>query len=641
MRPRVIFTGIFFFLTAFICLGQVQPGFFLDSWEPRVLVNPQYTEIQQTTQDATVAVTVDINDTVTKVSDYLFGDNANLWSGTMSDNAALMNHIADRQIGLLRGPGGSISDVFFWNLTAGTTPDSVPATLVGSTATNWPWYGHRPSNWDNSWTMDVDSFYSILGKVDATGMITVNYGYARYGTGKYPVRKAAHMAAEWVRYDNGRTKFWEIGNEVYGSWEAGYRIDRSQNLDGQPEYISGTLYGQHCNIFIDSMKAAAAETGVDIKIGVVMLDAYSSDFPYWNKQVATQAGDKADFYVIHSYYTPYNENSTVATILNSPATTGVMADYVRDQVSLAGKPERPVAMTEYNIFAVGSMQQVSHVNGMHAVLVTGEAMNQGYGAAVRWDLANGWSNGDDHGMFSNGDEPGVTKYAPRPAFYHMYYMRKYTGDVLINSSQVGSPGIVAIPSAFSSGQLCTVLVNKEKGQRVVRLNIKNFKVGERYYTYTLTGSPDTDFSRKVFVNGQGNTLVAGGPDDYETINALSSSIGDEIRVVVPALSVVIVIVEPGDKVLEINDIVSAHDGVADENDIIIYPNPSDGEFNIKNIPPDITAIEISDSSGRVIFRQTGRVSESVFEFNQRLTPGIYLVTLINDNGRITGKVIIR
>ena len=63
--------------------------------------------------------------------------------------------------------------------------------------------------------MDVDSFYTILGKTNSTGMITVNYGYARYGTSTDPVAQAAHMAADWVRYDNGRSKFWEIGNEVF------------------------------------------------------------------------------------------------------------------------------------------------------------------------------------------------------------------------------------------------------------------------------------------------------------------------------------------------------------------------------------------------------------------------------------------
>ena len=87
----------------------------------------------------------------------------------------------------------------------------------------------------------------------------------------HPDQAAAHLAANWVRYDKGRTKYWEVGNENYGSWEAGYRIDVSQNKDGQPAIITGTVYGAHFKVFADSMRAAAAEVGnTNIKIGIVL-----------------------------------------------------------------------------------------------------------------------------------------------------------------------------------------------------------------------------------------------------------------------------------------------------------------------------------------------------------------------------------
>ncbi len=640
MKLRTIISGIFILSLGVICRGQTPQGFFLSSWQPKVIASPGYTNVQQTTEPVTVSITVDFTDTVTKVSKYLFGDNANLWTGPMSDNKGLMKHIADRRIGVLRGPGGSTSDVFFWNDTLNKVIDSIPATLVGSTKTDWPWYGKRPKGWD-TWTMDVDSFYQILGHVDATGMITVNYGYARYGTSKYPARKAAHMAAQWVRYDNGRTKFWEIGNEVFGTWEAGYRIDKSQNKDNQPEYINPTLYGQHCCIFIDSMRAAAAQIGVDIKIGVVMLDAYSSAFPTWNRTVAAQAGDKADFYIVHSYFTPYNENSTPATIFNSASNAGVIINYVWDQVALAGKTKLPVALTEYNIWALGSMQQVSHINGMHAVLVTGETMKQGYGAACRWDLANGWSDGNDHGMFSFGSEPNVAIYAPRPAFYHLYYMQKYTGDVLLGSTQTGGSGIIVIPTAFKSGQACATILNTASYDKVIRLNIKNFKFGDRYYTYTLTGTPGETFSRKVFVNGTGNTLVAGGPDNYETINALSSLIADEIKIKLPAYSSTFVLVEPGSKELTINNTVTSVDETKADDAIAIYPNPAKNNFTLTNIPSDISVIEITDVRGGTVYRRTGESFNQNETFDINLPPGIYFVKLNGGDYHISKKLIVR
>jgi hypothetical protein len=610
-------------------------GFFMANWQPRTTTSPEYNEVQSVSDPVTVAITVDWSDTLTKIPKYLFGDNANIWTGPMSDNPTLMKNMTNRDMGVLRGPGGSLSDVFFWNRSLNERPDDIPSTLVGSTATDWPWYGQRAENW----TMHVDSFYSILSKTGATGIITVNYGYARYGTSINPVAQAAHMAAEWVRYDNGRSKFWEVGNEVFGSWEAGYRINRSLNKDGQPEYITPSLYGQHCRVFIDSMKAAAAETGVDIKIGVVMVEA-SGTHSTWNNLVAAEVGNLADFYSVHSYYTPYNTNSDVATVLASYTKTEGYKNYVWNEVVRAGMPKLPIALTEYNIFATGSNQAVSHANGMQAVLVTGELIRSGYGAANRWDLANGWDNGNDHGMFSY-NEPGIPNYTPHPAFYHLYYMRRHTGDVLLNSAITGAPGVVIAPTAFSSGQLGASLVNTTRVRKVVRLNLKDFKAGDRFYTYTLTGTDGEDFSRKVYVNGTGGSLPAGGPLNYESIKANGYLTGDEIKIVLPPLSAVYLLVEPGTKVLAINNVVTAVDHNGAEGEFVVYPNPSSGSFTIGNMPGNAGIIEITDLRGGVLYRKTKEKGSPETTIDPRLPAGIYLICLQTEGHTLTKKLIIK
>jgi len=610
-------------------------GFFLNSWQAKDISNPEFVDVEQTTEPVTVSVKVNFSDTITKISRYLFGDNANVYTGCMSDNKQLMKNIANRNIGVLRGPSGSISDVFFWNRNVNEQPPDVPQSMLSDL-----WYGDRPYSWE-TWTMAVDSFYSVLGKVNATGMLTVNYGYARYGTGNNPVANAAHMAADWVRYDKGRTKFWEIGNEVFGNWEAGYRIDPTLNKDGQPEYINGTIYGKHCLVFIDSMKAAARETGADIKIGVVMTEESSTGIPGWNMDVASQVGEKADFYVVHSYFTQYNQNSSAEAILSSYKKAGSYKSYVWGELDKAGKAQRPVALTEYNIFAVGSNQPVSHTNGMHAVLVTGEAMKTGFGAALRWDLANGWSNGNDHGMFSSGNEPGIPQYTPRPAFFHLYYLQKYTGDVLLNSSLKGDDTKIAvIPTAFHSGQAGAVVVNTGSTKQVVRINIENFGFGNRYFTYTLTGTANTDFSRKVFVNGIGNNLDAGGPDNYEIIKANSSLIDNEIRIKTPPLSVTFVLIEAGSKELPVNEIVGLNDVNASDK-IRIAPNPANGQFSIFNIPQGTDKIEILNLSGMTIY--TDNISGNTYSSDQisiRLTPGLYIVQLSCRGKHILKKLIV-
>ena len=115
MKIRVYVTVISLISLGTLTRGQSPQGFFLADWQPKTTTSPQYNDVPQATDPVTVAVTVDFSDTITKIPDYLFGDNANLWTGWMSDNKVLMKNIANRDIGVLRGPGGSISDVFFWN----------------------------------------------------------------------------------------------------------------------------------------------------------------------------------------------------------------------------------------------------------------------------------------------------------------------------------------------------------------------------------------------------------------------------------------------------------------------------------------------------------------------------------------------
>jgi hypothetical protein len=276
---------------------------------------------------------------------------------------------------------------------------------------------------------------------------------------------------------------------------------------------------------------------------------------------------------------------------------------------------------------------------MHGVLVMGEAMRTGLGAACRWDLANGYDNGNDHGMFAY-NEPGIPNYTPHPAFFHLYYMRRFTGDVLLNATMTGGDGIVVTPSAFQSGQVSIVIVNTKRLEKTIRLNIANFKFGDRYYTYTLTGTPGEDFSRKVFVNGIGPTLVAGGPSDYETLKAKSSLIGEEIVIKAPPLSVICILIEPGTKELVINNEVGVADTSSPE-DVVIYPNPSGNDFTIKNIPIRIHSLEIKDLSGRSVYKNSEVIKPPEHSFRTRLKPAIYFVILTGDNRKITKKLVIR
>ena len=524
-------------------------GFFLDDWQPVNFTSPTTFANGTVPSASGTTITIDRSSVITKIPRSLFGNNSNTWMTQIVTEAPLMDHINTLHPHIIRFPGGSISDVFFWNAPANTPPADAPANLVnasGVSAASGFWFGKNADNW----TLSLDNYYSLLQQTGNQGLITINYGYARYGKAANPVAAAAHLAADWVRYDNGRTKYWEIGNENFGDWEAGYRINTADNLDGQPQILTGQLYGQHFKVFADSMRKAATELGKTIQIGAVTVEATppawgTQTLQTWNAGLLSAATNVPDYYVIHSYYTPFNTNSNATDVLNSALTeTKKMIEYVKTTLQNAGASIKPVAMDEWNIFATGSKQQVSHINGLHSDLVIGEIIENKFGMASRWDLANAWANGDDHGMFNNGDEPDlVPKWNPRPAFYHQYFHKKYLGDRSVSSTST-SAELESYASSFSSGEVGVVLVNKSANDKPVEIKVNNFRKGNRYYWYTLSGDNDNgEFSRKVLVNGSGPAFASGGPANYKTIQPYSASATGAIRVTVPARSAVFMAID--------------------------------------------------------------------------------------------------
>jgi hypothetical protein len=361
------------------------------------------------------------------------------------------------------------------------------------------------------------------------------------------------LAADWVRHDNGRTKYWEIGNETYGSWEAGYYIDTTKNQDKQPYKITGALYGAHVKVFADSMRAAANQVGATIYIGATLYQEApgandDTTLKKWNTGVLSNAGAAADYFIVHNYFTAYNANSSVADVLSSgQSVPAAMMSYVRQQLSAAGVGQKPIALTEWNIRATGSKQNTSYIAGMQAALTLGSIIQNQYGEASRWDLANGYAKGDDQGMFNVGDEPAAPKWNPRPAFYYMYYFQKFFGDRMVADTvrrALLTTDITAYSSTFSSGQAGSVIVNSGAVNHVVAVDFQHFPAGSKYYYYLLTGGADNaPFSSQVLVNGTGPSTATGGPLNYATIKAYSMPLKGTIKLWMPPYSVLYVVAE--------------------------------------------------------------------------------------------------
>ncbi|HEY0742930.1 MAG TPA: T9SS type A sorting domain-containing protein [Chryseosolibacter sp.] len=615
-------------------------GFFLNDHARKDAILPAFNDVLKPQADATVSVRVDAAVKLATVSKYLYGNNVNVYMTQMVNQPALLNHLRELSPNVLRFPGGNLSSVYFWNADKNAPPPNAPVRLIDANGVAQEpgyWYGNNPEEW----TLSVDNYYKVLEQTNSTGIITVNYGYARYGTGSNPVSSAAHLAAEWVRYDNGRTKFWEVGNESNGTWQAGYRIAPAANKDGQPEIINGTLYGQHFKVFADSMRKAAAEIGANIYLGAQLLQEepaswWNATDRNWNTSVLAASENAPDYYVIHSYYTPFQTNSTVEDVLSSAITvTSSMRNVVDKYIGEAGVARKPLALTEWNIFAEGSKQQASSINGIHAVLVLGELIKNNYGLACRWDLANGWNNGNDHGMFSQGDASNDPKWNPRAVYYYMYYFQKYFGDTMVKSTVSGSDDVVSYASRFNDKETSVVLVNRGKSAQVVSLTLDNYGFGDRYYYYTLTpGTDHVSFPLKVLVNGKSGTFAAGGPPNVSSIPAHSSTVGSGIKLSLPARSVTYVLVDHGNRVIT---------SIDDESSVIVqvYPNPVTHSVKVVFPQNTFTTIVLYDAAGEEVLRASLDPSNEQFVMGTTLSSGSYLIRLSGNQKVITKKIIVK
>jgi hypothetical protein len=603
---------------------------FLEDFAPKSANIPISVAGNKTTDPPTVTVTVSA-DAPGKISKYIFGNAIASWMGNVTGNSVFVENTNALNPSLIRYPGGSWSDIFFWNGKPVDVPDSVYNGITGIKEKFYAISGK------NDWPTTVDNYYKLRQQTGSQGLITINYGYARYGLSDKPAEQAAHLAADWVRYDKGRTKFWEIGNENAGPWEAGWMIDVNTNKDAQPQIITGQLYGQHFKVIADSMRAAATQIGATIYIGCQVLHfdgttSWNNVDKTWNSGVFSEVGDAADFYVMHNYF---GSAATVDNLLSVAETEPKKnIDFIQEDIANKNAFSKPVALTEYNMNDVkNSNTGISYINGMQAVILFNELIKNNFGLSARWLLATG-----ETGMFYQGSNNSLL-WQPRPEFYYAYYTQKFTGDHVISASSNNS-NILAYASKFASGETGVVIVNRGQTAQVVNVNPGIIGVGNQYYTYSLTGGTDNgDFSLYVSVNGVSHIGTQWGPREVlESIPANAYSIDDAITVNSPGRSVQFIMVDAG------TNIVSVAPGIKNEYGVINYPNPFSATTTIQFQNPSnaFVSLDVFDQTGKKVTSLVNEVLPSGthhFDFDGSLfTGGMYYYQLKIGNYSTTRKM---
>ena len=617
----------------FILNAQAQTDFFYDEWQPKSYTLPAATmDYTENPGGGSVYITVDIEDTVNLILPTVTGNNLPAWRGSLLGNTGIIDHIERMQPRTMRIPGGNWSNTWLWdgiNHWDGSNGNGYSGTLKAfDNTTNY--LDKIRSEPTISWTLTTDELLQICNDWGVEPQICVNYALARYIDAPDAVQQAAHYAAEWVRSVNKngtKVKYWEIGNEHYGSWQAGYVVEG--------DTLTGHKYGTDACVFIDSMKAADP----NIKIGIVLYpDADYRSMPNYTPEVLKAAGDKADFLIVHEYFTWAKEPNDIeySEILGALPKISYDYDTIQSMVRrYTNKQYIPTAMTEYNYR--GGKKETEAVASLFFAHALGEYMTSKYGLVNFWDIQNG-AGEEDHGMFTL-QETGVEDNIPHPSFFPYYFYNKMFGDALV-SSQSSDEEVFVYASRFSNNYAAVAVINESGSDKDVSITFPHYRVSDTVYRYEL--STDALSSRKIYINNiTSPTGELYAPRDYDNIPPYMQKLsGKGIITGVKKYSVNYFVVK-------IKEYTSIFGHRAADFSLSVSPNPATDMVSIFYDLPRASDIrvEVYNTSGQLMDvleegmfpqgRHSNRYDVSKF------TPGVYIINLKSRLGSETKKLIIR
>jgi hypothetical protein len=406
-----------------------------------------------------------------------FGINTAIWDGDF-DTSETVSELNEVGLQFLRFPGGSASDDYHWASNKSDT-----------------------NTW--AWATSFSDFARVATNIGAQVVITANYG-----TG------TPAEAAAWVRNSSVTNhygfKYWEIGNELYGTWET------DSNVYPHDPYT----YATRAQSYIQQMKAADPT----IKIGVVVTTGEDSSSNGYTNHPATNAatgqvhygwtpvllstlkqlGVTPDF-AAFPWYPQSGSDSDPFLLAGTGNWTGNAAN-LRQMISNyfgPGGTNIELLCTENNSDSgpLGK-QSVSLVNALYRADSLGQLMQTEFNSFVWWDLRNGLdTNGDcdatlygwrpygDLGVMNGLGTPLTNRY---PAYFSAKLMSLFArgGDtVLAATSDYSLLSAYAVRRA--NGALTLLAISKDSVSNLTaQIALNGFAPGSPATVYSYGMSQD-------------------------------------------------------------------------------------------------------------------------------------------------------
>jgi hypothetical protein len=426
-------------------------------------------------------LSVDASQTIRTAVPRWFGVNTAVWDDYL-DTSATTNALSQAGVLSLRFPGGSESDDYDW---------STGMSISGGFA----------------WSIDFANFMHVATNLGAQAFITVNYGS---GT--------SNLAAAWVLNANVTNhcgfKYWEVGNEVYGTWEAD-----TNNPPNDPYTYAVRFAGYQA-----LMKAADPS----IKVGAVSSpgeDNFVNDYNHaatnsttgevhygWTPvMLATMKslGVTPDFLIYHFYpeYTPVETpapasdcDALVLQVSSQVAGDAANYRYMINNYFGAGASNIELACTENNSDAGAEGRQItSLVNALYVADTLGQLMKTEFNAYTYWDLRNGAGTTGSfdptlYGWRTEGDEGLIDDLdSYYPDYYAMKLMQYFVrpGDMVLNANS-DYLLLSAYAARGADGSLRLLVINKNTNATYdAQISLTNFVPSASATVYSY-GIPQDD-----------------------------------------------------------------------------------------------------------------------------------------------------
>jgi Cellulose binding domain len=425
-------------------------------------------------------ITLDPTST-TPFSPRTWGSNIGAYAGPAGYADPTLRARANGKVGLIRYPGGQVSQQLGWASCQLQSP-------VANAADCNQFY----------WLAKPSDFIGFAKAINAEGLVSVNINATAKENAAYVAFMNGSVAdtrligvdqkgADWKtvgywaqqRVDAGQAaplgvKLWEFGNETYGGiagnsrcvsygWEVTFSCDPTDILNGL-----GTGAARFDGY--RATKAAMAAIDPQIQLGIPAVDPKES-YNNWTADLLSVGGADIDFLEVHPYFSfipPDNTDSGNAEILAYPQTAFAALEGRMNSLmdSQAGR-RIPMLLSEYNLLPVPAKDPAQRISKVINALVMTDSIGSigkraGFLGANQFDLYGTQTpDGSFFAQIRRYQADRTDNYMRNPQYWGSVLWSRFGNQFVAGTSTYDAAATMSVHTGRNpNGTLSVLAINK-------------------------------------------------------------------------------------------------------------------------------------------------------------------------------------